>query len=195
MSKKRIALCLIVVLLVLGILTAGSEEKYPKRKVSEKLCNIDLFSLIPNSLIISPDLRRVSYAAKSENKIVVVLDGKKGKRYDDITLPIFSPDSKRLSYTAKLGNKWVVIVDGKEEKQQYDGIGTGTLIFSPDSKRLAYAAQLGNKWVVVVDKNEGKKYDAIIPCEYKTFIFDTINSFHYITIQDDSFYFVEETIE
>jgi tetratricopeptide (TPR) repeat protein len=160
--------------------------KMPDRIVTEKLiAQIDFSSWIPQSLKVSPDSRRVAYAAQvrnkmfvvvdvqsllrqhtnlqraqGDNKIYVIVDEKKEKPYDDIgTTLIFSPDSRRVAYDAQLGNKRFVVVNG-EEKKPYDEVGA-TLIFSPDSKRIAYTARVGNQWFVVVDEKEGQPYDAI----------------------------------
>ncbi len=122
-----------------------------------------------NTLIFSPDSKRIAYAAGERNERFVVVDGKEDKEYDDIgeNTPIFSPDSKRVAYIAKKGNNWIVGVDGKEEKP-YEAILKESLLFSPDSERVAYAALLGNKWFAVVDGKEERPYDNI---EFGSLIF------------------------
>ena len=114
--------------------------------------------LIPKSLTVSPDSKRVAYAAQRGDKWLAVVDGVEGKEYDGAGTLVFSPDSKRVAYAAQRGDKWLAVADGVEGKE-YDG--AGTLVFSPDSKRVAYAARRGGKWWVIVDGVEGKEYDEI----------------------------------
>jgi acetyl esterase/lipase/Tol biopolymer transport system component len=141
---------------------AAYAQKPPEWALSEKLiCHIDTSAWEKESLKVSPDSKRLAYAARTGNKWFVVVDGKEEKQYDGLGAPLFSPDSTHVAYAAQMDNKQCVVVDGKEEKQ-YDGIKAGTLLFSPDSKRLAYAARTGNKWFVVVDGKEEKQYDGIL---------------------------------
>ncbi len=124
---------------------------------------------------VSPDVRRVAYAAGADGKkydaaagngkLIAVVDGQEvGKRYDSlggISLGeiIFSPDGKRVTYVAGNGGKWFVVVDGREGKQ-YDGL-VGGLSFSPDSRHVAYTASADGKSFAVVDGKEGKRYDGL----------------------------------
>ena len=61
----------------------------------------------------SPDSQTLAYAASDQGQEFVVINGKVGKRYDEIlglgTLH-FSPDSRHIGYTARKGNEiwWVV---------------------------------------------------------------------------------------
>ncbi|MBI4709543.1 MAG: hypothetical protein HY759_00255 [Nitrospirae bacterium] len=70
------------------------------------------------SLVFSPDSKRTAYAAKSEGKWFVVIDGKESSRYDDIKAQNFNFDSgsKHIVYTAQSGKKWLLVTDGKKEK-------------------------------------------------------------------------------
>jgi len=144
MLKKLIALLFAFLLIGAGI-SVHAQQKETKRIVSERLIvKVDIFSVIPRSLKVSPDSKRVAYVGRKGDKLFVVVNGEEGKGYDDIGFGslIFSPDSKRVAYEAREGNKWFVVVDGEEGKR-YDGIGVDTLIFSPDSKRVAYMAREG----------------------------------------------------
>lgn len=82
MSKKGIALLLIVFLVCIG---TSAEEESPIREVSERLiARINRSSLVLESLTVSQDSKRVAYVAKSGNKCFVVVDEKEGKQYDVI---------------------------------------------------------------------------------------------------------------
>lgn len=132
----------------------------PDRTVSESLiAQIDLSAWVESFLRVSPDSRRVAYGVVEDNAALIVVDGKREKKYYDVDIPIFSPNSRRLAYRVQTGKKSLVVVDGNEEKQ-YDYVNIP--IFSPDSQRVAYEAAVGDKWLVVVDGKEGKLYDGIV---------------------------------
>ncbi len=98
-------------------------------------------------LFFSPDGTRLAYAVAIGKQWAMVIDGKPGRAYDDLDLPVFSPDSRRVAYAAKTGNTWRLVADGKESTA-FTGIGVGrgyagdptTIdpVFSPDSVHLAY---------------------------------------------------------
>ena len=59
-----------------------------------------------HTLVFSPDSRRFAYVVRAEsdfsrkNKYFVVVDGRRAKRYDSITPPVFAPNSRFLAYVA-----------------------------------------------------------------------------------------------
>jgi Tol biopolymer transport system component len=117
------------------------------------------------SLALSPDGKRVAYAANIGKKWLVVVDGKAGPEVDGgkFSAPpglSFSPDGKRFAYTAKTGNQWSVVVDG-QAGASYDGIGPDSLVFSPDSSRVAYIARTGKRMVSVIDGRPSAEYEEI----------------------------------
>lgn len=87
-----------------------------------------------NTLTVSPDGQRVAYCAKSDEKWLVVVDGKEYGTFDDKGPPAFSPDSQHVAFEAQLGTLWHVFVDGAKS----DGVVSyfDKPIFSADSKRL-----------------------------------------------------------
>jgi len=147
------------ILTVMLISCAGpSTGPAPKWIVSERLvAQIEYSSWIPDSMITSPDNRRVAYLTQAGDKHCVVVDGQVGKQYDGIVHLTFSPNSQWTAYTARLGDKHFVVVDGQEGRQY----AIGEPIFSPDSQRVAYVAGVSNKQFVVADGKEGKQYDEI----------------------------------
>lgn len=119
------------------------------------------------SLRVSPDNKRIAYAAKRNDKWVVVVDGVAGREYDQITIGKgwhdseflgFSPDSRHLAHTARRGNAWFMVVDGVEG-EPYEAIieidtwrgNRGYAVFSADGGELAHSARVDNEWVVVVN--------------------------------------------
>ena len=196
--KRNSILCLVV---LIGM------SSYSEVECEKLIAQINLSAVVLETLTFSPDSKRLAYvvgfAAESDaiiyrveggkvtkqdpERFAVVVDGKEREAYDGIVKDtlIFSPDSQQVAYGAKLGDERFVVVDGEEGKK-YDGIGEGTLIFSPDSRHLAYGAIVGKKSLVVVDREDGKKYDFIIGRGSKTIIFDSPDSFHYLTQKMDN---------
>lgn len=111
----------------------------------------------------SPDGGRLAYLARSGRRALLIVDGKPGPLYDDISLSCvtFSPDGKRLAYGALRGEKWYVVLDGKEMPASgHDFVGY--FAFSPDGGRFVYAAGKGRsttKQAVVVDGRQGPYYE------------------------------------
>ena len=152
---KRCVVFFMSFFLICISISSYAQEKSTDRIVSERfIAQIDPSSWIKESFKVSPDSKRVAYAAGVGDKWFVVVDGKEEKQYDGIGegTPIFSPDSKRVAYAAQVGNKRFVVVDGKEEKQ-YDGIvtiGGGRIVFD-SSDSLHYLALKG-KGIFLVEE-------------------------------------------
>ena len=131
MVKKFVVLCISVFLVFISMVSFA-EEKSLNRETSEKpIVQINFSSWIQESFRISPDSKHIAYAAMAGNKMFVVVDGKEGKEYDSLGVPLFSSDNKHVAYVAKAGNKQFVVVDGKEGKE-YNGIVTlegGKIVF------------------------------------------------------------------
>ncbi len=84
MFKKGVVLGLVGFLVCIGI-SAFAQKGASGKKGSERLvAQIDFFSWIPESFKVSPDSKRVAYAAQVGKKWLVVVDGKEGKQYDGI---------------------------------------------------------------------------------------------------------------
>jgi hypothetical protein len=60
---------------------------------------------------------------------------------------------------------------------------------------VAYAARVGDRQVTVVDGKEGKQYDNIVTVGGGRIIFDSADGLHYLAVEDDEIYLVEERIE
>ena len=166
------------------------------------------YGSVGDSLVFSPDSKRVAYLAGTSGKQILVVDGKEGKAYDETwgvngEHVVFSPDGRRVAYVATSGGKRVaywkdsggkqfVVVDGKPG-QAYDEIAS--VVFSPDSQHVAYGAKVGDKWVVVINGKEGQRYDNFLFYYGRGTIFDSPNSLHYLAVKGDSVYLVEETLK
>lgn len=117
-------------------------------------------SIVPGTLVFSPDSRRVAYAAVQENKQMFVIDGEAGNAYDAVGGFAFSVNSKHFAYAATAEGKGFVVIEGAEEKK-YDA--TGVPRFSDDAQHLVYLARLGEKSLVVMDGTDGAQYEDIHP--------------------------------
>ena len=114
MSKKCIALCLAVFLLICIGIAAWAGEKSLNRVVLERLIvQIDFSSWIRESFKVSPDSEHVAYAAGVDDKWFVVVDGEEGKEYDGFVgggrIIFDSPDS--LHHLALKGSSSIYLVE------------------------------------------------------------------------------------
>jgi Tol biopolymer transport system component len=181
MKKPAKVFFIALLILFLSSPLAACKETSPtelKRTVSEqRISNLTTLSMensaplpiVPKSLRISDDCRRIAYIEKNgNNKMQVIIEDTqgqtRGKEYADIDVNslTFSPDSKRLAYFAS-ENKggYFVVVDGAEMKQ-YAPFGDN-LIFSPDSKQVAYVTRIDDfKYKAVVDDIAEKQYETVL---------------------------------
>jgi dipeptidyl aminopeptidase/acylaminoacyl peptidase len=121
-------------------------------------------SIFTDTLLISPDSRRLAYVARVGRRNVVVLDGDEqslGEADYLVGSLEFSPDGRRLAYLASADGRQVVVVDGEmQELEEVDGV-IGSLTFSPDGRCLAYLAAASGQQVAVVDGTMEERYDDI----------------------------------
>jgi hypothetical protein len=60
---------------------------------------------------ISPDGRRVAYAAREKGQVRVLLDGKAGAAFERVGEPLFSRDSRHLVYRAQAEGRYHLVID------------------------------------------------------------------------------------
>lgn len=121
----------------------------------------------------SPDNQRLAVEINSSNEnplkreAYMVIDGKDGKKYNQINTKLYSPDSSKFAYVAVINrnenvHEWRVVLNNKEDKS-YPYVSD--IIFSPDSLQLAYIAHSSQarvgKSFVLKNGISGKQYDAI----------------------------------
>jgi Tol biopolymer transport system component len=119
----------------------------------------------PSTLqIVSPDGRRIAYAARAQgNQMHVILDGATGPmvNYIDQYTAKFSDDSRHFAYVARNKNRQVqVVVDGAAGPA-FVFIAKNHPLFSPNGEHFAYAGRLGKNWQVVVDGKPGPELQDI----------------------------------
>ncbi len=111
-------------------------------------------------LVFSADGSRMAYSARKGDKWFMMVDGRPGPEFDEVSHAQFSPDGRRLAYFAVKEEKSRVIIDGQSESV-FDYVDRGSVVFSPDSRRLAYVAMNDDKARVVVDGKPGPEFDEI----------------------------------
>lgn len=157
MTYRRLIVGFLFLAIILPCVTSA---EYPYRVfLEENLVSLDQ-PIVTGSFKISSDGMRYAYVLVDAGKYKVILDGKEGQSYHEITNLCFSPDSNHLAYIAKQDNRYSLVFDGLISKG-YDGIVSGSLRISPDSNHYAFVAKSGAKWLVVTDTGEGKAYDKI----------------------------------
>jgi hypothetical protein len=85
-------------------------------------------------------------------------DGKAGRRYTEVGVPVFSQDGTGLAYVAFRGGKSFLVTDDSKGTE-YDFIGHCS--FSPNGKHIAFGAKRGGKMVIVVDGKERAAYASV----------------------------------
>lgn len=110
---------------------------------------------------ISPDGRRLAYAAVSGDTVVVI-DGEASDPFETMgpTGIVFSPDGKRVAYSTKTEEGNFVVLDGKR-LGPYWGLGSSGIDFSPNGARVAFVAARDGKYFVVLDGEEQTAYQGI----------------------------------
>ncbi len=118
------------------------------------------YSWAGRDMVFSSDSKQFAYTAGNAGKWFVVLNGREGEKYNEVSSPVFSPDSKQSAYI--VGTKYgkFAILNGRRGKLHDQIYG---LTFSPDSKQLAYAVREGARTssFVVLNDREGKRYDSV----------------------------------
>lgn len=112
------------------------------------------------AFIFSPDSKRYAFVVLDQGSNIVVLDGREGRKFDEIAALQFSPDSRRLAYVARRGNRFFAVTNNVEG-MAYDRVQPH-VAFSKDGSRMAYVAVRGNQWFVVLDDVEGRDYAGIV---------------------------------
>lgn len=131
---------------------------------------------------VSPDGRRVAYAAIRRDHQVAVVDGVGGREYEHIWLRGFSPDSKHLAYSAVRDGRSFVVVDDRE----YRG-ATDHVVFSPDSKHVIYWSLTSAGFELMVDGVSAGAFDRPVWLDVGQelqFVFDSADSFYAAAVRN-----------
>lgn len=90
----------------------------------------------------------VAYKAERNGERYVVVNGRGGKLYQEVSDMTFSPDGKRFAYVAQRDGKSFMVVDDREDIVA-DTVGAP--LFSSDSRHLLYYAKKDSKWRLIAD--------------------------------------------
>ena len=124
----------------------------------KKIDTFDLYNFFPRAmrpeetsdfynfdfLQFGPDNQKLAYVASEHGAQFVVVNGEKGKKYDNIGSLQFSPDGDTIVYMAwqAVENKMFAVINGKAtEYDNFQGYFRGGFVFSPDGKNVAYVAE------------------------------------------------------
>lgn len=119
------------------------------------------YAIIQGPVWSSDGIRMLYVGFPTTGECVVVIDGKKGETYRNISLEEirFSVDGKRYAYLAfpLKGTGMVLVIDGKKVETQ--GLVRG-VAFSPDGRRVGYVQQ-GATQMAVIDGKKGPEFSGV----------------------------------
>jgi len=169
MLKPIYAILFALIFLMLRIQTTGADESMPKDSPLPTVRETTLaalpdgYQIIPESIKISPDWRKVAFAAYSDHTHnIVQTNNQTSPVYYALrpNMPIWSPDNQKYAYIAyKNKTEAVVIVNGKDIGNFENA---DNFIFDPSGTQFAFRAQKNNRQFTVVDGNPGTPYDGIL---------------------------------
>jgi hypothetical protein len=111
-------------------------------------------------LKISPDGRRVSYASKLGDYLLMISDGVVSNPYKDVYDPVYSPDSRHVAFLAEdLDGTMSIVLDGKQV-DYYVNVVSSDFKFSLDSGMLVYHVRPEKNekaYLVMYDLKSGTK--------------------------------------
>ena len=140
------------------------------------------------SPIFSPDSKHVAFTATKGGGEVVVVDGKDGRGYQKVYLPVFSATDGQFAYPAKtrhLTKPWTVVLN-EHECGSFESVGIP--VFSLDGRHMAFVASTTinhNKWSMVVDGETGEEFDGLLAGAPT---FRTDDALEYLAHSGDSLY-------
>jgi WD40 repeat protein len=106
---------------------------------------VDFKGSSPRSLELSPDGSRWACADHEQ----VTVDGRPGRKFEQVGRPVFSPDGRKLAHAAgDSGRMRLVVVDGPES-EEYSEIWNPR--FSADGRKITFGARKGRQlWTRVL---------------------------------------------
>ena len=122
-------------------------------------------------LMASPSGATWACMTKTDDKLVVMVNGVPGKVYSQIQhgKTLFPAGDERVIYGASTldGSQTParIVIDGKEGKA-YTQVRGNSVVFSADKKSMAYVAGDGNKKFVVLDSKEGPTFDDVFDLRF-----------------------------
>ena len=118
--------------------------------------------LSTDSLVFSPNGRRLAYAARVAGRACAVVDGSPGPAFDGIGALRFSPDSRRLGYLARADERAFVVVDDRISPA-YEAIASLTVGLHD---HVAFLGRTSDGWRAVIDDVEGPSLRAAWPVKF-----------------------------
>ncbi len=116
------------------------------------------FTAVENPIFRPRNDRSIAYIAHNNDEVMVVVDGKIQKSYNQVRWLTFSSNGKRLAYAAWKDGKAYIVLDG-EKRTAFSAVDLP--VFSADGKSIAYAAQVGDQWSMVRDEHCGELFEKV----------------------------------
>ena len=161
--KKMITLSTLIVLMTISSTIAAAEPSLPKVQVTTIATLPDGHSIIPESIKMSDDMRKIAFVSFLDNtRNYIHTNDQTSPAYYAVHpgYPIWSADSEKYAYIAyKNKAECVVIVDG-ETIDKYEA--ADNFIFSILGKSYAFRALKNNHQFVVVNGTPGTSYRGIV---------------------------------
>jgi Tol biopolymer transport system component len=161
-TSEPLAYSVLIALLVLWANGTGFAQEGTRVK-EERISSLHPILLHEDSVIPSPDRRRIAYVVQRGMWFTLQVDGADGPAFEGIgkgPLIRWSPDSHHIAYVAERNGKQFVVTD-VQVGPPFDGIGELGPNWSPNGRRLAYAAEQRGRWTVVIDGQMGPDFDGI----------------------------------
>jgi len=96
------------------------------------------------SMVFSPDGKRLAFKVIFGSQESIVSDGVSGKKYEGVGYPAFSSDGKHLAYLGAKGNHWRMVIDNKESVT-YDSVLNRESLRFDESGSLYFTAIRNNE--------------------------------------------------
>jgi hypothetical protein len=107
----------------------------------------------------SQDGRRFAYKASKGDRSANVVDGKEGKFYSNVTIPVFSRDGEHFWYIAEERTNYFLVMDDRPQTMEAEPLSN--LVLNPDGVGVAYIEVADEGERVVVNGKPQKVYDFI----------------------------------
>lgn len=187
MAQYQKSQCLILALLLTCLMAQTGlidlQDRSPNMFWHEELKPLSKdfsgWEVITDSILVSPNKRRIAYKMRRGNGLMVVIDGKPGEVYLKIGKLHFSKNSARLYYMARNRGQWE-LNNNNIGKRKLEEI-VSDLVVSNNSLRYAVAYKTPKRIRVQVNFYHGPSFDEV-----------DMNSFKFSSNNEHSAYFARK---
>jgi hypothetical protein len=118
-------------------------------------------------VVFSPDGRRAAYKVIEGNSQAVIVDRKRGPRFEEVGEPVFSYDSTKVAYAARDDRGSFVVTDGQRGATVASG-EIDEIALAPDGRTVAYSVRTRqlDAYVVVSGLGKGPIFDSVASLQF-----------------------------